>query len=43
MEIRAGFHKKLREIQDDILIMGSMVSKAGALVTEPDELATTTL
>ena len=28
MEIRAAFHKKLREIQDDILIMGSMVSKA---------------
>jgi len=28
MEIRASFHKKLREIQDDILIMGSMVSKA---------------
>ncbi len=28
MEIRAAFHKKLREIQDDILAMGSMVSKA---------------
>jgi phosphate transport system protein len=28
MEIRAGFHKKLREIQDDVLTMGSMVSKA---------------
>jgi phosphate transport system protein len=28
MEIRTSFHKKLREIQDDILIMGSMVSKA---------------
>ena len=28
MEIRAGFHKRLREIQDDILEMGSMVSKA---------------
>ena len=28
MEIRKGFHKKLREIQDDILVMGSMVSKA---------------
>jgi phosphate transport system protein len=28
MEIRTGFHKKLREIQDDILVMGSMVSKA---------------
>ena len=28
MEIRIAFHKKLREIQDDILAMGSMVSKA---------------
>ena len=28
MEIRATFHKKLREIQDDVLIMGSMVGKA---------------
>jgi len=28
MEMRAVFHKKLREIQDDILAMGSMVSKA---------------
>jgi len=28
MEIRTTFHKKLREIQDDILTMGSMVSKA---------------
>ncbi len=28
MEIRAGFHKKLREVQDDILVMGSMVEKA---------------
>ncbi len=28
MEIRAAFHKKLREIQDAILAMGSMVSKA---------------
>ncbi len=27
MEIRTAFHKKLREIQDDILAMGSMVSK----------------
>ncbi len=27
MEIRAAFHKRLREIQDDILVMGSMVSK----------------
>jgi phosphate transport system protein len=28
MEIRTTFHKKLREIQDDVLIMGSMVGKA---------------
>jgi phosphate transport system protein len=28
METRAVFHKRLREIQDDILAMGSMVSKA---------------
>ena len=34
MEIRATFHKKLREIQDEILIMGSMVSKATLLAIE---------
>lgn len=28
MEIRTTFHKKLREIQDDILTMGSMAGKA---------------
>lgn len=28
MEIRATFHKKLKEIQDDILAMGSMAGKA---------------
>jgi len=28
MEIRTTFHKKLREIQDDVLAMGSMVEKA---------------
>ncbi len=28
MEIRTVFHKKLREIQDDVLLMGSMVEKA---------------
>jgi phosphate transport system protein len=28
METRAVFHRRLREIQDDILAMGSMVSKA---------------
>jgi phosphate transport system protein len=28
METRTAFHKKLREIQDDILTMGSMVGKA---------------
>jgi phosphate transport system protein len=27
MEIRTTFHKKLREIQDEVLAMGSMVSK----------------
>jgi phosphate transport system protein len=34
MEIRGSFHKKLREIQDDILIMGSMVSKATMLAIQ---------
>ena len=28
MEIRTGFHKSLQGIQDDILVMGSMVEKA---------------
>lgn len=28
MEMRTTFHKKLREIQDDILVMASMVGKA---------------
>lgn len=28
MEIRTAFHKQLKEIQDDILAMGSIVSKA---------------
>ncbi len=28
MEMRTAFHKRLREIQDDILAMGSMVNKA---------------
>jgi phosphate transport system protein len=28
MEIRTTFHKKLRQIQDEILVMGSMVEKA---------------
>lgn len=28
MEIRTDFHKKLKEIQDDVLTMGSMVEKA---------------
>ncbi len=28
MEIRTGFHKHLREIQDDILAMGNLVEKA---------------
>ena len=34
MEIRTTFHKRLREIQDDILIMGSMVTKATMLAIE---------
>jgi phosphate transport system protein len=28
MEMRATFHKRLREIQDEIMVMGSMVEKA---------------
>jgi phosphate transport system protein len=28
MELREVFHRKLREIQDDLLVMGSMVEKA---------------
>jgi phosphate transport system protein len=28
MEIRTTFHKKMREIQDEVLVMGSMVEKA---------------
>ena len=28
MEIRTTFHKKLREVQDDVLAMGNMVEKA---------------
>jgi phosphate transport system protein len=28
MEMRTAFHRKLREIQDEVLAMGSMVSKA---------------
>ena len=44
MEIRASFHKRLREIQDDILAMGSMASKAilrsiDALKTRDIEMA----
>ena len=34
MEIRTVFHKKLRQIQDEILVMGSMVEKAIAQATE---------
>ena len=30
MEIRTTFHKKLREIQDEVLVMGSMVGRATA-------------
>ena len=28
MEVRTAYHRKLKEIQDDILVMGSMVGKA---------------
>jgi phosphate transport system protein len=31
MDIRETFHKKLKEIEDDILVMGSMVSNASLL------------
>ena len=34
MEIRTSFHKKLKEIHDDLLIMGSMVEKAIELSIE---------
>ncbi|MCL0095646.1 phosphate signaling complex protein PhoU [Dehalococcoidia bacterium] len=34
MEIRIAFHERLREIQDEILIMGSMVEKAIARSVE---------
>jgi phosphate transport system protein len=34
MEIRTAFHKKLREIQDDVLVMGSMVEKANSRAIE---------
>jgi phosphate transport system protein len=34
MEIRTAFHRKLREIQDEVLIMGSMVGKAIASSVE---------
>lgn len=30
MEIRTDFHKKLRKIQDDVILLGSMVEKATA-------------
>ncbi len=33
-DIRAAFHKKLREIQDEVLVMGSMVEKATARAIE---------
>jgi phosphate transport system protein len=38
MEIRTAFHKGLREIQDDILAMGSMASKA--IIRSVDALKT---
>jgi phosphate transport system protein len=34
MEIRTAFHKRLREIQDDVLAMGNMVEKATARSVE---------
>jgi phosphate transport system protein len=34
MEIRTAFHKKLREIQDEVLVMGSMVEKANTRAIE---------
>jgi phosphate transport system protein len=34
MEIRTTFHKRLREIQDDVLAMGSMVEKATSCAIE---------
>jgi phosphate transport system protein len=34
MDIRETFHKKLKEIQDDILVMGSMVSNASLQAIE---------
>jgi phosphate transport system protein len=34
MEIRSEYHRRLKEIQDDILVMGSMVGKAITLATE---------
>jgi phosphate transport system protein len=34
MEIRTDFHKRLKEIQDDVLAMGSMVEKAISLSIE---------
>ena len=41
MEIRTAFHKRLREIQDDILAMGSMVGK-GMLRVVPSAMYTST-
>ena len=34
MEIRTGFHKRLREIQNDVLAMGNMVEKATSRAVE---------
>jgi phosphate transport system protein len=34
MEVRSDFHKKLKEIQDDVLVIGGMVGKAILLSTE---------
>lgn len=34
MEMRTAFHRKLKEIQDDVLAMGSMVEKANSAAIE---------
>jgi phosphate transport system protein len=34
MEIRSAYHKKLREIQDEVLVMGNMVEKANSRALE---------
>lgn len=43
MEIRSTFHKRLQEIQDDVLIMGAMVENAITLSIKALELRDLTL